>query len=158
MMIGGGSADLMGLRRRGMRVGLGCDGSASTDHASMWLESRTALLLGRYRNGPASMSARDALDAATMGGAACLGWQDEIGHLEPGACADFVVWQMSDVALAGAHTDPVEAWLRCGPAVAGLTVVAGVPLIEDGQPTSRDLPDVLARHARHARRIQCVEA
>ncbi len=158
MLIGGGSADLMGLRRRGMRVGLGCDGSASTDHASMWLEARTALLLGRYRNGPASMTARDALDAATMGGAACLGWQDEIGHLEPGACADLVVWHMSDVALAGAHTDPVEAWLRCGPAVAGLAMVAGVPLVEDARPVSKDLPDILARHARQARRIQCLQA
>ena len=158
MLIGGGSADLMGLRRRGMRVGLGCDGSASTDHASMWLEARTALLLGRYRNGPASMSARDALDAATIGGAACLGWEDEIGHLEPGACADLVVWQMSDVALAGAHTDPVEAWLRCGPAVAGLTIVNGVPLIEGGQPLMGDLPDVLARHAKQSRRIQCLPA
>lgn len=154
MMIGGGSADLMGLRHRGMAVGLGCDGSASTDHGSMWLEARTALLLGRYRNGPASMSARDALDAATRGGAACLGWDDEIGHLRPGACADLVLWQMSDVALAGAHSDPVEAWLRCGPAVAGTTIVGGVPLVEHGQPLMRALPDVLAGHAHHARRIQ----
>ncbi len=104
------------------------------------------------------MSARDALDAATVGGAACLGWEDEIGHLEPGACADLVVWQMSDVALAGAHTDPVEAWLRCGPAVAGLTIVNGVPLVEGGQPLMGDLPDVLARHARQSRRIQCLPA
>lgn len=158
MLIGGGSADLMRLRRRGMRVGLGCDGSASTDHASMWLEARTALLLGRYRSGPASMSARDALDAATRGGAACLGWEDEIGHLRPGACADLVVWQASDVALAGAVTDPVEAWLRCGPAVAGLTVVNGIPLVEDGRPALADLGDVLREHTRHSRRIQCVEA
>ena len=158
MMIGGGSADLMGLRHRGMHVGLGCDGSASTDHGSMWLEARTAMLLGRYRHGPASMSARDALDAATRGGAACLGWDDEIGHLRPGACADLVLWKMSDVALAGAHSDPVEAWLRCGPAIAGTTIVNGVPLIEDGEPVMGALSDVLADHARHARRIQALPA
>lgn len=158
MLIGGGSADVMGLRARGMRVGLGCDGSASTDHASMWLEARTALLLGRYRNGPNSMSARDALDVATRGGAACLGWDDEIGHLRPGACADLVVWSMSDVALAGAHTDPVEAWLRCGPATAGTTIVNGKVLVEEGRPVMAELGDVLREHARHSRRMQCVEA
>lgn len=158
MLIGGGSADVMGLRARGMRVGLGCDGSASTDHASMWLEARTALLLGRYRNGPSSMSARDALDVATRGGAACLGWDDEIGHLRPGACADLVVWSTSDVALAGAHTDPVEAWLRCGPATAGTTIVNGKILVEEGRPVMPELGDVLREHARHSRRMQCVEA
>ncbi|MFE0017988.1 8-oxoguanine deaminase [Mesorhizobium sp. NPDC059054] len=158
MLIGGGSADVMGLRARGMRVGLGCDGSASTDHASMWLEARTALLLGRYRNGPNSMSARDALDVATRGGAACLGWDDEIGHLRPGACADLVIWSMSDVALAGAHTDPVEAWLRCGPATAGTTIVNGKVLVEEGRPVMTELGDVLREHARHSRRMQCVEA
>jgi cytosine/adenosine deaminase-related metal-dependent hydrolase len=158
MLIGGGSADAMALRARGMPVGLGCDGSASTDHASLWLEARTALLLGRYRNGPRSMTARDALDMATRGGAACLGWEDEIGHLRPGACADLVIWKMSDVALAGAHTDPVEAWLRCGPAVAGTTIVNGKVLVEDGEPVMPQLGDVLTRHARHARRIQCLEA
>jgi len=154
MLIGGGSADLMGLRALGMPVGLGCDGSASTDSASLWLEARTALLLGRYKNGPHSMSARDALDAATRGGAACLGWEDEIGHLRPGACADLVIWQMSDVSLAGALTDPVEALLRCGPATAGTTIVNGVPLVENGQPNLPGLNDVLKEHLKQARRIQ----
>lgn len=158
MLIGGGAADAMGLRARGMRVGLGCDGSASTDHASMWLEARTALLLGRFRNGPNSMSARDALDVATRGGAACLGWEDEIGHLRPGACADLVIWETSDVALAGAHTDPVEAWLRCGPATAGTTIVNGQVLVENSRPTMAGLNDVLREHARHARRIQRLTA
>ncbi|MFT8719849.1 8-oxoguanine deaminase [Acetobacter sp.] len=154
MMIGGGAADAMDMRRRGMRIGLGCDGSASTDHASMWLEARMALLLGRFRNGPHSMSARDALDMATRGGAACLGWDDEIGHLRPGACADMVIWKMSPIALAGALTDPVEAWLRCAPAVAGTTIVNGRILVENGEPVFAGLNDVLKSHAEAARRMQ----
>ncbi|MBB2179396.1 8-oxoguanine deaminase [Gluconacetobacter tumulicola] len=154
MMIGGGTADAMDMRRRGMRVGLGCDGSASTDHASMWLETRMAMLLGRFRHGPHAMSARDALDMATRGGAACLGWEDEIGHLRPGACADLVVWSMSEVAAAGALSDPVEAWLRCAPAVAGTTIVNGKVLVSDGVPLLANLGDILRDHAREARRIQ----
>ena len=154
MMIGGGAADAMNLRARGMNVGLGCDGSASTDHASMWLETRMALLLGRFRNGPHSMSARDALDMATRGGAACLGRTEELGHLRPGACADMVIWKMSEFALAGALTDPVEAWLRCAPAVAGTTIVNGRILIEDGVPCLSGLNEILRAHAREAARIQ----
>ena len=38
--------------RPGVPVGPGCDGWASTDAASLWLESRTALLLGRQRLEP----------------------------------------------------------------------------------------------------------
>ena len=37
---------------RASPVGLGCDGSASTDSASLWMEARNALLLGRLRKGP----------------------------------------------------------------------------------------------------------
>ncbi|GBQ51453.1 amidohydrolase family protein [Komagataeibacter europaeus] len=154
MMIGGGSADALDMRERGIRVGLGCNGSATTDHASMWMETRNAMLLGRISHGPRAMGAREALDMATRGGAACLGWEDEIGHLRPGACADLVIWHASDVSLAGALTDPLEAWLRCGPTVAGTTIVAGKVLVENCEPTMAALGDILREHARQARRIQ----
>jgi len=154
MMIGGGAADAMDMRRRGMKVGLGCDGSASTDHASLWLEARMALLLGRYRNGPHSMTARDALDMATRGGAACLGREDEIGHLRMGACADLVIWELPPFSRAGALSDPVEALLRCAPATAWTTIVNGRILVEDGQPCQSGLDIILREHERAARRMQ----
>ncbi|GAA3694048.1 8-oxoguanine deaminase [Arthrobacter ginkgonis] len=154
MMIGQGSMDAMRMRSMGLTVGLGCDGSASTDSASLWMETRNALLLGRLRNGPASMRARDALDMATRGSAACLGWDDEIGHLRPGACADLVVWETHPVALAGALVDPVEAWLRTGPSRAWHTLVAGRVLVEDGEPVAAALPEVLRRHRAAAAAMQ----
>jgi 8-oxoguanine deaminase len=154
MMIGHGSMDAMKMRSMGLTVGLGCDGSASTDSASLWMEARNALLLGRLRNGPAAMAARDALDMATRGSAACLGWDDEIGHLRPGACADLVVWETHPVALAGALTDPVEGWLRTGPARAWHTLVAGQVLVEEGVPTAAALEDILVRHRAAATRLQ----
>ena len=53
MLIGGGGiAPVAELRAAGVPVGLGCDGSASTDSASLWMEARNALLLGRLRKGP----------------------------------------------------------------------------------------------------------
>jgi cytosine/adenosine deaminase-related metal-dependent hydrolase len=100
------------------------------------------------------MTARDALDIATRGSARCLGRADELGHLRPGACADLVVWDLHEVALAGALSDPVEAWLRCGPARAWTTVVGGRVLVERGEPVLAALGDVLRDHGRVARRMQ----
>ncbi len=155
MMIGGGGmAPVAELVAAGSPVGLGCDGSASTDCASLWLEARGALLLGRLRKGPGAMGARHALTIATRGGAACLGRAGELGTLTPGAVGDLVCWPIGGIAFAGALTDPVEAWLRCGPVVARHTVVAGALVVEDGQLVNPAVDEMLARHRVAATRIQ----
>jgi cytosine/adenosine deaminase-related metal-dependent hydrolase len=135
-------------------VGLGCDGSSSTDCASLWIEARAALLLGRQRKGPTGMTAREVLDMATRGGAACLGRRGEIGELSVGAAGDLVCWPQEGVQYAGALADPVEAWLRCGPVAARHTVVAGRPVVRGGMLTVPGTEDILARHAVAAARIQ----
>jgi cytosine/adenosine deaminase-related metal-dependent hydrolase len=155
MMIGGGGmAPVAELRAAGAPVGVGCDGSASTDHASLWLEARTALLLGRLRKGPGGMTARDALEIATRGSAACLGREGELGCLAVGAVGDLVCWPLTGVAFAGALSDPVEAWLRCGPLSARHTVVAGRVVVRDGALVHPGLDDILRRHRFAAARIQ----
>jgi len=155
MLIGGGGmAPVAELRAAGAPVGLGCDGSASTDHASLWLETRGALLLGRQRKGATAMSARDALDIATRGSAACLGRRGELGTLAVGAVGDLVCWPLDGVAFAGALTDPIEAWLRCGPVAARHTIVAARPVVADGRLVHPDVDDVLRRHRVAATRIQ----
>jgi cytosine/adenosine deaminase-related metal-dependent hydrolase len=151
MLICGGIAPIQVLRAAGAPVGLGCDGSASTDHGSLWLEARTALLLGKLRGGPESITARDVLEIATTGGAACLGRTGEIGVLEPGSCGDVVVWPLQGIAYAGAWTDPVEAWLRCGPTAARETIVAGRFVVRDGRLVSSDVEDMLLSHGRISR-------
>jgi len=157
MLIGGGGlAPVAELRAAGSPVGLGCDGSASTDHASLWLEARGALLLGRQRHGPEGMTARDALDIATRGSAACLGRGGELGTLRVGAAGDVVCWPLTGLAFAGALTDPVEAWLRCGPVSARHTVVAGVPVVENGELINPRVDEMLSRHRAAAFRIQRV--
>lgn len=151
MLIGGASTPVRALRERGVPIGLGCDGSASTDHASLWLEARTALLLGRYRDGPGSTTAWDALHMATIGSARCLGRENELGRIRAGDPADLVAWPLDGVAFAGAHTDLVEAWLRCGPVAARHTVVAGRVVVRDGQLTAPGLDEQLAAHRRIAK-------
>jgi cytosine/adenosine deaminase-related metal-dependent hydrolase len=157
MMIGGGGlSPVAELRAAGSPVGLGCDGSASTDHASLWLEARGALLQGRLRGGPTAMGARDALEIATRGSAGCLGRDGEIGQLGVGAAGDLVCWPLEGLAFAGALTDPVEAWLRCGPVQARHTVVAGRPVVRDGLLVAAGVEGILARHRKVAARLQGV--
>ena len=147
-------APIQQFRNAGVAVGLGCDGSASADSASLWMETRNAMLLGRVRGGSASFSARDALEIATIGGAACLGRSGEIGELSIGAVGDLVVWPLTGVAFAGAWSDPIEAWLRCGPLAARDTVVAGRFLVRDCALTADGVEDRLRRHRRAAEHLQ----
>ncbi len=130
-ILGTGLAPIREFRDAGVAVGIGCDGSASADSASLWLETRGDLLLARLRGGPQAMQAREALEMATLGGAACLGRED-IGSLAPGQAGDLVVWPLTGVKFAGAWSDPVEALLRCGPVSARDTIVAGQALVRNG--------------------------
>ena len=155
MMIGGGGiAPVTDYVAAGVPVGLGCDGSASTDSASLWMESRNALLLARQRGGPTAFTARDSLTLGTRGSAACLGRLGELGVLAPGAAADLVAWKLDGLAFAGALSDPVEAWLRCGPVAAHHTVVAGRPVVESGELQAGGVEDILRRHRAASARLQ----
>jgi cytosine/adenosine deaminase-related metal-dependent hydrolase len=153
-ILASGISPVVSLRAAGVKVGLGVDGSSSADSASMWLEARSALLLAKLRDGAGSATARSVLEIATHGGAGCLGREGEIGVIAPGAAADLAVWRLDGPMYAGALADPVEAWLRCGPASAWHTVVNGHFVVRDGQLLHPALPEVLRTHARHAARIQ----
>ena len=164
MVLGSGAARVQEYRGAGMAVGLGCDGSSSSDHGSLWLEARTAVLLARLVGGAGAMGARDALAMATTGSAAALGWDDEIGALDVGYLADLVVWDADPLALAGALDDPVEAWVRCGPQRAWATLVGGREVVRDGRVVDSsdsgaaggpaDLSDLLAAHRAAAERLR----
>ena len=158
MILGAGLAPVRELRAAGAPVGLGVDGSASADSGSMWTEARNAMLLARLRDGQASrtgfFTAREALEMATRGGAGCLGRVGEIGELTVGACGDLAVWRLDGIAFAGAHSDPIEAWLRCGPVSAHHTIIAGRQVVENGELTAAGTEQMLRHHRRIAEALQ----
>ena len=155
LMLGNqGIAPVRAFRKAGVKVGLGCDGSSSTDSASLWMEARNAMLLGRVKSGPAAFSARDALEVATRGGAGCLGRVGEIGELSVGALADVVVWPLGGVRFAGALSDPIEGWLRCGPFEPRHTIVNGAFVVRDGALVNVNVEERVAQHRVVATRMQ----
>jgi cytosine/adenosine deaminase-related metal-dependent hydrolase len=126
-----GIAPVRALLDAGVPVGLGVDGSASNESGQLGIEIRESVLMNRLRTGSESMSVRDGLRIATMGGARVLGRQHEIGSLEPGKLADIAVWQVDRIEHAGI-LDPVAALgLGALPPLKRL-YVGGKTVVEDG--------------------------
>ncbi|MGO4302508.1 8-oxoguanine deaminase [Cupriavidus sp. RAF12] len=152
MRLASGIAPIRKMRDAGVPVGLGVDGSASNDGAHMLGEARQAMLLQRVGHGPAAMSAREALEIATLGGARVLN-RDDIGALAPGMSADVVAFDMSGVGFAGAGHDLVAALVFCTPANVSTSIINGRVVVRDGQLLTADLPQVLGDHRRLARTL-----
>jgi cytosine/adenosine deaminase-related metal-dependent hydrolase len=145
MRLASGIAPLGALRRAGVPVGLGVDGSASSDSGHMLNEARQAMLLQRVGGDPAALSARQALELATVGGARVLG-RAELGQLVPGSAADLGVYPLAQIEFAGADWDPVAALVFCGPVKPRDVVVAGSRVVRDHQVTTLDLAAHIAAH------------
>ncbi len=145
MRLASGIAPIGAMRRAGVPVGLGVDGSASNDGSDLLGEARQAMLLARVGHGPAAMGARTALELATRGGARVLG-RDDVGVIAPGMAADLTLYRLDDVTFAGALHDPVAALLFCAPRRADFTIVNGRIIVREGQLTSVDLPVLVERH------------
>ncbi|GII53855.1 8-oxoguanine deaminase [Planotetraspora thailandica] len=129
--LGAGIARISDLLRAGAPVGLGVDGSASSEMTPLAGEVRMAMLMQRARYGPRALTARQALELATLGGARCLGRDNEIGSLEPGKLADIALWR-----LGGYHAaidDPVVAFAYGQTPPLARLLVGGRTVVEDGE-------------------------
>lgn len=149
MLLGSGIAPVWKMLREGVKVGLAVDGSASNDSGQMLAEARMAMLLQRVRGGPQALSARCALEMATLGGAQLLGRED-IGSLEVGKAADLIAIDVNRLEYAGAG-DLVAAAVFCAPAKVDFSMVNGRLVVEEGRLTTMEIEPIIARHNEIAR-------
>ena len=156
MRLASGIAPIRAMRDAGVPVGIGVDGSASNDAGHMLGEVRMAMLLQRVAHGavkgPSAMSAREALEIATLGGAMVLG-RDDIGALAVGMAADIVTVPLNEIGLAGAQHDPLAALLFCQVPRVQHSIVNGRVVVRDGQLSTLDLPRLIERHNALAARL-----
>ncbi|MBJ7310053.1 8-oxoguanine deaminase [Rugamonas sp. CCM 8940] len=150
MRLASGIAPIRKMIDQGVSVGLGVDGCASNDSGHMLGEVRQAMLLQRVGFGPDAMTARQALEMATLGGAKVLN-RDDIGALKPGMAADIVMFKLDQIGFAGALHDPVAALVFCTPANVSHSIINGKVVVRDGQLCTLDLPLVIERHNELAR-------
>jgi cytosine/adenosine deaminase-related metal-dependent hydrolase len=139
------------------------DGSASNDGSHLLAEVRQAMLLSRLREGITGfslsndpsrklMTAREALELGTRGGAAVLGRSD-IGSLEAGKCADFFGVNLNRLDYAGALHDPLAAVVFCQPVKVDYTVVGGKFVVKDGNLVKLEFGKLVERHNKSAKRL-----
>jgi len=140
--LGHGIAPFQKLLDKGIDVGLGSDSVASNNTCDLLEEARFALLLSRSQsaaNLPVRLtSADELLRSVTLGGARCLGLENQIGELREGLQADFAV-----VALVGSHQipsyDPAGTLIFASSGCDVIsTVVAGREVYRDGRVTTVD--------------------
>ena len=149
--LGSGIAPINEMLTSGVNVGLGVDGSASNDSGSLISEARQAMLLQRVSNGADAMSAMDALELATRGGADILG-RPECGRIQIGARGDLAIWDISGIDSAGSW-DPA-ALLLAGPKKVKHLVVEGRIIVCDGNIVTVKMSEVLSETKRLVQNLQ----
>lgn len=153
MRLASGIAPIRKMLDRGVPVGLGADGAASNDGTNLLAEARMAMLLARVGSCDATiMTAREALEIATIGGARVLG-RDDIGVLAPGMSADFIAFNIDRPAFAGAIHDLVAALILCQIDRVDYSFINGKKVIDQGHLTTLDLNQLVERTNRLAKQM-----
>lgn len=155
MKLASGAAPVVAMRQAGIHVGLGTDGAASNNDLDMFGAMRQASFLAKLiTNDPTAIPARAAIDMATIEGARAIGFDREIGSLEPGKRADVIV-----VSMASARQTPMYdpeshlVYVTRGDDVK-TTVVNGQVLMRDRRVLTLDAPQVLAEARAYAARVR----
>jgi len=79
--------------------------------------------------------------------------REDVGSLETGKCADFFAVNLNQLNYAGGLQDPLAAIVFCAPAKADYTVVGGNFVVKEGQMQTIELPRLVEKHNRAAKRL-----
>lgn len=133
-----GIAPIPEYLKAGINVSIGGDGAPCNNRLDQFIEMREAGLMQKIRLGPDALSARDVVAMATEGGARLLGWEDEMGTLDPGKRANLIL-----VDESGFHTLPstdpaTNVVYSCTGGDVVMTMVDGEILFEEDRITTID--------------------
>jgi cytosine/adenosine deaminase-related metal-dependent hydrolase len=140
-----GIAPIPEMLKAGVNVGLGTDGGPSSNDYDMIRAMRWGSYLHKVRLlDPTIAPSEQVLEMATINGARAMGLQDQIGSLEAGKRADFVVIDMNAPHLTPAP-NPISALVCAGTGKdVTLVVIDGKMVVRDGQVLTMDEGRILA--------------
>ena len=138
MRLGSGIARVREMLDRGIRVGIGVDGSASNDTSDMLGELRHALLLQRVKYGASALTAAEAFTMGTVNGADMLNFP-RVGKIKKGWLADIALFNIHRLEYTGSLSDPLAALLFAGiNHQTEYTIVNGKVVVDRGRLTGED--------------------
>lgn len=150
LKLASGAADIVQYRKDGITVGLGSDGSSSSNDLDMFAVMRLAANLARLvRNDPAAISAAEIVRAATIDGAKALGMSERIGSLEVGKEADIISINLSEPHLIPIRDPFTTIVYSAGRADVRHVFVAGEQVIDNRRPTNVDPQEIMNSALRH---------
>ena len=150
LKLASGAADIVQYRDDGIVVGLGSDGSSSSNDLDMFAVMRLAANLARLvRSDPAAISASEIVRAATIDGAKALGMSDLIGSLEVGKEADIISINLREPHLIPIRDPFTTIVYSAGRADVRHVFVAGEQVIDNRQPTKVDPQEIMSSALNH---------
>lgn len=121
----------------GVPVALGTDAENASNHQDVCRSMQLAALLPRdARRDPDAVSAEEALEMATIGGATALRLDDVTGSLEPGKEADITCFDTGDFDWSPLH-NPVANLVYGSTGYAAHTVLVGGDVVLDAKRLTR---------------------
>lgn len=154
MKLASGVMPVVQLLHAGVPVGLGTDSAAANNNQDLFQEMNLAAKLQKVtRMDPRALTAREAVEMATIGGARALHMEDKIGSLEAGKQADIVL-----IGLGATHSTPMyDVYSQLVYALNAhdvLTVViAGKIVMEVRVMYTMDKPLILAKAHEYQRKV-----
>ena len=145
MKLASGTAPVVEYLKSGIALGLGTDGAASNNDLDMFEAMRQAAFLHKLTSkDPTVVSARTALDMATIGGARVIGREKQLGSLETGKLADLIVVRMDQPRQTPMY-EPIShiVYTSRGDDVV-TSIVNGKILMRDGKVLTLNQPEVIA--------------
>ena len=148
LKLASGFAPIADLMKAGVNLGIGTDGAASNDKLDILGETRLAAMLAKaVANDTTCAGVYDMLEAATLGGARALHWDDEIGSIEIGKVADMIAIDLSDVSCQPVSDPAAQVLYAAGREQVTHTWVAG-RLVASREDTASDIRRDVAETAR----------
>jgi len=151
-LLASGHCPIKELEAAGVAVGLGVDGSASSDCSNLIQEVRQAFFLQRIHYGAGNVTHFDALGWASKGSAKILG-RDDIGEIAVGKQADIAMFKMDELRFSGAG-DPLAALVLCGAYRANRVMIAGQWRVVDAEILDLDIQALMQAHQKVAMKLQ----
>ena len=154
MKLSSGAAPIPQMLKSSLRVGLGTDGAASNHDLSMWEEMDTAAKLHKLVTmSPTVVTAQQALEMATIGGARALHMEREIGSIEAGKRADLIVVDLSALHLTPMYNVVSHLVYAAKASDVTDTIVNGRPLMRNRRLLTLDEEAVKAAARQYQKQV-----